>query len=717
MNEVTSRLLAACKPIRHLVEVVVILLGALLMWQHPLPLTTEMGWVLLMGVPVSALAILFPVTLPSMLISLELVFTFYFALAYDVATALWVNVLAELVVAVVEIKKSNKLNILLNPMMKVTCLMAGLTVWRWMAPWTMAATGQTVWTLIKLLTVGAVYFLFNHLILNFALFLRTSHFRMGSALNAVKWEGMIYLVILPLAYAGYLLQPVTGAYTALLLSLPAMIVAYFIRAYNDLQWSNRVNQTCIRLSTTQDVSTIYQKTFKMAQSMTDSPLALLIKKQSDGSYRGVDNKGRTHEHLHHPLLEQVTETREVVVINKPHPAGPVLPEWPSRSLVLMPLVGKKEVFGIIILGKTSAYGFKQAHLVQLRFLANQASIILDRNHVYEELARAAITNQLTGLYNYQYFYEQLDQQFLEVQASGEELCLTIFDIDHFKKYNDIYGHVVGDEVLRQVAAIAREVIETRGNVLLARYGGEEFVAIARMSLEEAVTLAEQVRQRLETYQFVYQEHTVKNITVSIGIASLKVHGAVSPNDLLEKADQALYWGAKEMGRNRVAVYSSEFDQKLFVDGLTGLYTVHYLRRKLRSICEQPGALPLHFLLVDLVGMRAINDEFGFEAGNQVMLDTAYVLKHTMRAEDLICRYMDDEFLIVVKGIQEEDLEAVGKRLCAAFARKEFSAIGRSVEVEVKVVTLREAAEESLVWERIDGVRTHHSAGMGQVVNE
>lgn len=685
-------------------EVLLIVLSLLLLGQHLIAWTPEVALVMLIAVPLMAATVVFPVTLPSMLVSFELVFTFYLVLTYDVATALWVNYLSELLGALLVAKRSRKLVILLNPALKVVCLGAGFAAFA-VVETAMRQAGVTGGYIVaQLFTVGSVFFLFNHLLLNAVVFLRTWHFSLNSCLHAVKWELVVYFAVFPLAFLGYLIEPYTGAYSLLVLGLPVAVVTYLIRLVNRMVWANRINQTCMTLSTANDAAAIYQQTFALVKELTDSPKSILLKRGEDGSFYGFDCDGRPYRDILHPLLEQAVASQRVMVVNKDKTAGNILRDWETRSLVLVPLVGKTEVFGVICLGKYSSYGYKHEHSTQLRFLAHQVSIILDRNHVYERLERAAITNPLTGLYNGQYFQEQLDEKFRLSKATGEELSLLIFDIDHFKKYNDTYGHVVGDEVLRQVAMIAKQVTASREDVLVARYGGEEFVAMGRLTLEEAAELAEELRIRISRHQFTYQEHTMKNITISGGVSHIEWHDAVSPQDLMEKADQALYWGAKEMGRNRIAVYGPEYDQRLFIDSLTGLRTPHYLKRKIPSYGELESNFPMHALLVDIRGMRQINDLYGFETGNQVLIDASYLLKNTMRAEDLICRFMDDEFLVVIKGGGSVETKQICDRIRNAFSGHLFPMVGTTVSCDVACVTIESADELDAMFEQLEAAR-------------
>ncbi|HEU4965718.1 MAG TPA: sensor domain-containing diguanylate cyclase [Bacilli bacterium] len=685
-------------------EFVLIALGLLLLIQSPIAWTPEVGVVILLAVPLMAAAVIFPVTLPSMLVSLELVFTFYLVLSYDVATSLWINYASEMLGALILIKRTRKLVILLNPALKVVCLGAGFAAYALVENLMQAAGLTSGYVVAQLFTVGTVFFLVNHLILNVIIFSRTWHFSLNSCLDAVKWELFVYCAVFPLAFLGYLIEPYAGPYSLLILAVPVGVVTYLIRLFNHMVWANRINQTCMRLSTANDAQAIYQKTFELAKELTDSPKSILLQRGEDGRFSGFDCDGHPYQAISHALLEQAVSSQQNVAVTKANASDNIIPEWETRSLVLVPLVGKTEVFGIICLGKFSSYGYKHEHLTQLQFLAHQVSIILDRNHVYERLERAAITNPLTGLYNAQYFQEQLEQRFGQAKAMGEELSLIIFDIDHFKKYNDTYGHVVGDEVLRQVAAQAKQVTDSREDVLLARYGGEEFVAIGNMTVQEAEALAEEMRHRIAAHRYVYQEHTMKNITISAGVAHVELHDALTPQDLMEKADQALYWGGKEMGRNRVAVYGPEYDQRLFIDSLTGLRTPYYLKRKLPSLTEVEANFPMHFLLIDIRDMRKINSDYGFETGNQVLIDASYLLKNTMRADDLILRFMDDEFLVLIKGINRSEIGQICERIRLAFSSHLFPMVGSTVVCDVQCVTIEEADEVDALFDRLEASR-------------
>ena len=163
--------------------------------------------------------------------------------------------------------------------------------------------------------------------------------------------------------------------------------------------------------------------------------------------------------------------------------------------------------------------------------------------------RAAVTDGLTGVYNRRFFDEMLEKQILLARRNKKPLSLIIMDIDHFKNFNDTYGHITGDRVLKQLTTSVKGSI--RESDILARYGGEEFVVIMPdASLSNALKKADAVRHNIESMALdnIVSGQTL-SMTISIGVASFPEHG-VDPNALIASADSALY-KAKESGRNRV----------------------------------------------------------------------------------------------------------------------------------------------------------------------
>jgi diguanylate cyclase (GGDEF)-like protein len=170
--------------------------------------------------------------------------------------------------------------------------------------------------------------------------------------------------------------------------------------------------------------------------------------------------------------------------------------------------------------------------------------------LYQKMVRLATTDGLTGLTNHRTFQENLAREVHRACRYGRPLSLVLMDIDHFKKFNDTYGHPVGDLVLREIAGCIRRSL--RVNDLPARYGGEEFAVIVPETDREGVIItAERIRTTIEAHRITTDSLTLQ-VTVSLGCATLPVH-ADTPSALIDCADKALYH-SKETGRNRVTVF-------------------------------------------------------------------------------------------------------------------------------------------------------------------
>jgi two-component system, cell cycle response regulator len=166
----------------------------------------------------------------------------------------------------------------------------------------------------------------------------------------------------------------------------------------------------------------------------------------------------------------------------------------------------------------------------------------------DRVAQMAITDALTGLYNRRHLDERLDEMFEHSARLHEPLAVVMFDIDHFKKVNDTYGHQVGDVVLTQFAQLLKHV--ARDIDRLGRYGGEEFmVLLPGTVLDAGVTFAKRARQEVETHQFEYEGGVLK-CTISAGVAAFPHPRIHTRQQLVKFADDALYV-AKTTGRNRV----------------------------------------------------------------------------------------------------------------------------------------------------------------------
>lgn len=165
----------------------------------------------------------------------------------------------------------------------------------------------------------------------------------------------------------------------------------------------------------------------------------------------------------------------------------------------------------------------------------------------EELERLVNHDSLTGLYNRRAILRLLDEQISYSKRYKEKFSVSMLDIDHFKKVNDSYGHLAGDDVLEKIAGLLLQQI--RGTDFTGRYGGEEFILVLpRTDLPSAVVIADRIRKTIESCDMQAPDGGIFHVTVSQGISVY--NSGESRDSLIERADEALY-KAKDNGRNRI----------------------------------------------------------------------------------------------------------------------------------------------------------------------
>lgn len=172
------------------------------------------------------------------------------------------------------------------------------------------------------------------------------------------------------------------------------------------------------------------------------------------------------------------------------------------------------------------------------------------NLFQQKIYTMAHTDDLTGAHNKKSILEILKEEFMRSQMKGSSLTLIMFDLDHFKKVNDKYGHPAGDYVLKETCNLIKNKM-IRQKDALGRYGGEEFALVLRETpLQIAVDVAERIRSTIEKHGYTFDEKSIP-VTISLGISTLD-STIKSADDLLATADKALY-DAKNQGRNRVCI--------------------------------------------------------------------------------------------------------------------------------------------------------------------
>jgi diguanylate cyclase (GGDEF)-like protein len=222
---------------------------------------------------------------------------------------------------------------------------------------------------------------------------------------------------------------------------------------------------------------------------------------------------------------------------------------PATSLMIAPLRGGVRIQGLIALGRTELPPFNELDLELLQTLAFQLTSVLERALLLSDLERLAVTDGLTGLYNYRHFQERYREEVNLCRRYHHPLAMMLIDLDGFKQVNDTYGHLEGDYLLVQLADVLRNTL--RNTELIARYGGDEFVVLMpSTNLQGGIAAANRVLQAVRETQFLDTVGTPRfSITLSIGVAAYP-DSTQNPVELLEKADEALET-AKRSGRNRV----------------------------------------------------------------------------------------------------------------------------------------------------------------------
>ncbi|MDU2066050.1 MAG: sensor domain-containing diguanylate cyclase, partial [Sporomusaceae bacterium] len=222
------------------------------------------------------------------------------------------------------------------------------------------------------------------------------------------------------------------------------------------------------------------------------------------------------------------------------------------SELAIPLIVNDQVIGVFDIETTCKRDFSELELEMFGSLANQiAMTIAHANHV-ASVEVQAITDGMTGLFNYRYFRTLLTQEFKRSKRYHRPLSLLMMDIDNFKSYNDRHGHQQGDYLLRTIAELIRHIV--RDVDFVVRYGGEEFaVILPETPLHDAVIIAERIRQSIAEYPFDNRETQPNGIiSVSTGLASFP-RDADSDVELIQHADAAMY-AAKQNDKNCVRVF-------------------------------------------------------------------------------------------------------------------------------------------------------------------
>jgi diguanylate cyclase (GGDEF)-like protein len=216
-----------------------------------------------------------------------------------------------------------------------------------------------------------------------------------------------------------------------------------------------------------------------------------------------------------------------------------------------PLHRDEKVSGVLVLLSKKKNNYPEDKKDPVLFLADLIAIALEKAKLYAETRALSIRDGLTNAFNHRFFQEKLTEELKRAQRSGSTFSLLMLDIDEFKKFNDQFGHQMGDNVLKHISENVRKII--REIDIFARYGGEEFIIILpETDLDGALNAAQKIRELVEMRPLIAKNKRY-DVTVSIGCATFPFDGT-DKDSLIGKADEALYRAKKE-GRNRVRAAS------------------------------------------------------------------------------------------------------------------------------------------------------------------
>jgi diguanylate cyclase (GGDEF)-like protein len=220
------------------------------------------------------------------------------------------------------------------------------------------------------------------------------------------------------------------------------------------------------------------------------------------------------------------------------------------SFFCIPLLSQGEAIGILTFQTTVSQLPPESTILMANMFAEQLGLSVANLRLREALRNQSIRDPLTGLFNRRFLEETLEREIRRAVRSEQALGLLMLDLDHFKKFNDTYGHEAGDSVLRETALFLAKSV--RAEDIVCRFGGEEFVVILPLAdLHATQARAERIRSKLRDLTVMHQGRSLGMITASLGVSALPDHGTAR-SALLEAADAALY-RAKREGRDRVVV--------------------------------------------------------------------------------------------------------------------------------------------------------------------
>lgn len=399
------------------------------------------------------------------------------------------------------------------------------------------------------------HFLINQILANLYINLRMGKFDLRTWSEPIRMDLIVCALVAPLGVLLGYIQATIGHLEAAMVFAPMITVSYIMRLIKNLNAKNQeltvLYEVASRLGTQLDLE-------KVSDLVLDS-----LKKTVEYDAAGFFLWDEMNQELNlvtkrHPYPEvldgfklplaqgiagHVAATRKPELLqdtsqdprNRQAPGDNLVP----RSLLAAPLITEGNLVGVLMVMRAEPGRYTQEHLRVVTILGSQAAVAVQNAMLYRRTEQMAITDPMTGLYNYRYFYFKLGEEIGKARSRNGVCSVLYIDLDNFKSYNDTLGHQAGDEILREFASILRGSV--RDSDLPARYAGDEFVVILPgLDIQEAVAVGERIRSAVERHEFSDGRcHHQIRLTVSIGVSTFPSQ-AEDESALIHQADQAMY---------------------------------------------------------------------------------------------------------------------------------------------------------------------------------
>lgn len=252
---------------------------------------------------------------------------------------------------------------------------------------------------------------------------------------------------------------------------------------------------------------------------------------------------------HHPWSEVLATSGTFIEKDLRAATEPIKLFAETASRMSIPLISFGQTLGVLMLHSDRPNAFRESELQSLESVADICASSIQNVHYVERIRQLSYLDGLTGIFNRRFFEMRILEEIERARRSDAGMAVVMVDIDQFKRLNDEFGHLLGDEVLRQVSSLFHQ--QLRKIDVVCRYGGEEFaILLTQTNAEHALGVAEKLRKLVESWQFPGVPRTV---TLSAGVAAFPDHGT-SRDALVHAADTGLY-AAKQSGRNQVCLTS------------------------------------------------------------------------------------------------------------------------------------------------------------------